>query len=431
MGTPVPSEAGILLCFKRTHAQADRNVRARHEGGITIAYTFNLHSPERWYTLSQKQDKEMNIPLARFGLTLVVNHACNLRCAYCYTGAKFSAPMSRDTGSAAIDRAFNSLIPGGHLDLGFFGGEPLLESSRILDWIEHARTRARALSRKVNFNLTTNGTIIHREAWQVMMDGDVSIAVSFDGNPQIHDRHRRDTHGNGSATLVEATLRQLVRIGKPFQVVFVVRPDNLEEVPDGLIHLHSLGVRHVDLSLDLWTTWTASDGLRLQQMVPHAARLWRQWLPDFSLSWFDAKVADLAQLPASHATTRCGFGRGEIAVAPSGRLYPCERLVGEDLPNHPLRLPGHVSDAGDFLGYSPAPSESCAPCSRCALADACDTDCRCSNFIRTGDVNRPDGLLCMLNKATAQATVQVLEEAATPQQISSQKLAKERTCYAE
>lgn len=81
-----------------------------------------------------------------FSLTLMVNHACNLRCTYCYTGTKFHSPMPAEVGNAAIDRALNSLPSGGWLDLGFFGGEPLLDAPRILDWMKYARDAA-AVSR--------------------------------------------------------------------------------------------------------------------------------------------------------------------------------------------------------------------------------------------------------------------------------------------
>jgi uncharacterized protein len=149
----------------------------------------------------------MNETRRRFGLTLMVNHACNLRCNYCYTGAKFSSPMPSQIGIAAIDRAFASLSSGGQLDLSFFGGEPLLESIQILDWLAYSRKQASVTNKKVRFNLTTNGTISSREALQVMTTGDLDLAVSFDGMPEVHDRHRRDVHGNGSSALVEQTLR--------------------------------------------------------------------------------------------------------------------------------------------------------------------------------------------------------------------------------
>jgi hypothetical protein len=64
---------------------------------------------------------------------------------------------------------------------------------------------------------------------------------------------------------------------------------------------------------------------------------------------------------------------------------------------------------------------------RCGCQDmlsACDTTCRCSNFIRTGDVDRPDGLLCLMNKTAAQATVKALAGfASNPQMLKEQ-------CYA-
>ena len=352
----------------------------------------------------------MNAPFPAFGLTLMVNHACNLRCTYCYTGAKFNSAMPCETGEIAIDRALRSLMSGGQLGLGFFGGEPLIEATRILGLMEHARTQARGSGKRVKFHVTTNGTIIGPEAWQVMTAADLELAVSCDGSPKTHDRHRRDTHGDGSSALVATTLRRLVAAGRAFTVVVVVRPDNLEEIPDGLVWLHTLGVRQIDLSLDLWTPWTAGDGLRLQTLIQRAAELWRGWLPDFGLNWFDAKAGTLAHLPAEEIPTRCGFGCGEIAVAPSGNLYPCERLIGEDRPDQPQRLPGHALEGRDFLVHAAGASALSrhAACTQCALVSACDTDCRCSNFIRTGNVNLPDGLLCQLNKAAALAVAKVL-----------------------
>jgi len=278
--------------------------------------------------------------------------------------------------------------------------------------------------------VTTNGTITHPAAWRVMMAEDLELAVSVDGNPEMHDRHRRDTQGHGSAAVVAATLQQLLKAGKSPCVVLVVRPDNLALVPQGLSYLRDLGVRDVHLSLDLWTTWTSADGRRLSDMVDRIAELWRHWLPDFSLNWFDVKAAQLNGMELRDGSTRCGFGDGEIAVAPSGRLYPCERLVGEDRSGNPSCLPGHVSVGSDFLDCTPSPFQRSEPCSRCALLDSCDTTCRCSNFIRTGEVNRPDGLLCILSKAVTAATVRALGVGAMTSQWNTANALNERQCHA-
>jgi uncharacterized protein len=311
---------------------------------------------------------------------------------------------------ASINRGFASLSSGGELDLSFFGGEPLLEPNLILDCMAYAREQAQLAGEKVRFNLTTNGTVTSPEAWRVMLTDDLDLAVSFDGTPEVHDRHRRFVGGLGSSSSVEQTLRQLIDNGRKVRVNMVVRPDGLGALADGLIYLHGLGIRQVDLSLDLWTVWTAGDGRRLEEALVEAARLWRAWLPEFSLNLFDAKIGAFAALPAACDDTRCGFGDGEVAVAPSGRLYPCERLIGEDRADHPLRLPGHALVGQDFLRFEVAPIKKNSACSGCMLRSACDTDCRCSNFIRTGNVDRADGLLCIFNKAAARAVSEVFDQ---------------------
>ncbi|HUS40544.1 MAG: hypothetical protein WBF93_09955 [Pirellulales bacterium] len=60
--------------------------------------------------------------LETFDLVLMVNHACNLRCAYCYTGAKFWRSLNQGYALRAVNRALRSIAPGGTLELGRFHG---------------------------------------------------------------------------------------------------------------------------------------------------------------------------------------------------------------------------------------------------------------------------------------------------------------------
>jgi sulfatase maturation enzyme AslB (radical SAM superfamily) len=55
---------------------------------------------------------------SRFGLVLMVTHACNLKCEYCYTGVKIHRVMGESVGRKAIDRAIASLEAGATLELG-------------------------------------------------------------------------------------------------------------------------------------------------------------------------------------------------------------------------------------------------------------------------------------------------------------------------
>ena len=338
---------------------------------------------------------------ARFGLDLMVNHACNLSCRYCYTGKKFNRSMPESVALSALNRAILSIQPGGSLELGFLGGEPLLESTLILRIIAEARRRCEEARINLQFTLTTNGTITTPDAIKVMTDPALDLAISFDGTPDIHDRHRYSAPGMGSACTVLSTIQLLQSASKSFRVITVVRPDTLEEMPRGLRFMQHIGVDIVELNLDLWTLWTDGDLVRLEAAVAESAEAWREGLPNFGVNWFNQKTLEwtgVLQGDAAH----CSFGDGEIAVAPSGNLYPCERLIGEDQPTNPMRLPGQATDAGRFERLTPPGMNATASGPSCGLT------CKCSNYIRSGHAHSPDRLLKYLDRICMEEVQRVL-----------------------
>lgn len=339
----------------------------------------------------------------------MVNHACNLRCSYCYTGDKMHRPLPGEYGRHAIRRAVASLEPGGTLELGFFGGEPLIEAERILEWITFAEEATAAHGTQLQMTMTTNGTFDSAAARGVMTHPRLALFVSHDGLPEIHDRHRVSVIGEGTAAQVERTLRWLIAGEHDFSVNMVVRPDTVAHLPDGIRWLQSLGVRHFSNSLDLWTNWSHDDMTRLREAIFECVAVWRASLPECSISWFDEQVARYLSLPQSE-TARCGFGHGELAVSPAGNLYPCERLIGADAPNNRWRLAGHVLDGEDFRLPPPAAALPILMSTdeSCATTSVCGESCRCSNFVRTGDASRPDLLLTQLATWCAQAARSVV-----------------------
>ncbi len=355
--------------------------------------------------------------LDRFGLVLMLTHDCNLRCSYCYargrgaTGPQTLLPMPQYIARKAIDRAVASLKPGGTLELGFCGGEPLLEAEMVIAMADYARFRTHPRAITLAMNLTTNGTVNTPEAWEAMTLPGMDLAVSHDGLPQAHNAHRRRPDGSATSCRVLRTIHRLIDEARPFRVVMVVRPDTVERLSAGVSFLHGLGVPRVEPVLDLWADWTPEDVPRLERAVAECAAIWRNAMRTFGISWFEEKFALLIGEPLD-ATARCGFGAGEVAVAPSGNLYPCERLIGADAPENPMRLPGHVLDGDDFLSLPVPPCAPAGPCRGCAVASLCSVDCRCSNYARTGDLTQPDGLLCALNRACLRETVRVTRELA-------------------
>ncbi|MBN2578911.1 MAG: radical SAM protein [Pirellulales bacterium] len=342
-----------------------------------------------------------------FSLSLMVTHACNLRCDYCYTGRKSDSAMSAEVSRAAIDRALRSIERDGMFELVFFGGEPLFEADLIADLIEYAKRQCRAGGYALHVHLTTNGTLSSGAAWTILTRPEITVHVSHDGLPEVHDRHRRTADGRGTSEAVLATLARLQKSRNDGGVVMVLRPDTVESFSQGIRFLRGHGVRQITPTLDLWTRWSPEDAARLETALVRAADVWREGLPECGVSWFDEKAARLAGFPPA-LTARCGFGDGEVAVAPSGNLYPCERLIGEDLPDNPMRLPGSALEDTAFPPQ-PAPGRNNEACTACGIQSQCNTTCRCANYVRTGDVRRPDGLLCLLDRVLYRETARILD----------------------
>jgi len=90
--------------------------------------------------------------------TMCVTQRCNLRCDYCYVG-KSDASMSLDVAQRIVAFAYGQTPPEEKIDIGFFGGEPLLEFSRIRDVVAIIENHPEFTPEKVEMTVVSNGTV--------------------------------------------------------------------------------------------------------------------------------------------------------------------------------------------------------------------------------------------------------------------------------
>lgn len=152
---------------------------------------------------------------------LKIHGRCNLACDYCYVyemadqrWRERARAMSRATVDATAERiaehARAHRLPA--LSVVLHGGEPLLAGKRM---IAHAVRRIRAAVGRevqVGFGVQTNGTLLDSGFLTLLRTLDVRVAVSLDGGPDDHDRHRRARNGAGS---YEQVLRGVELLTQP------------------------------------------------------------------------------------------------------------------------------------------------------------------------------------------------------------------------
>jgi hypothetical protein len=190
-----------------------------------------------------------------------------------------------------------------------------------------------------------------------LAERDFVIAVSCDGTPGAHDTNRVDARGCGSHALTQKGLSIAIASGAKVRVVLVLHPANVAALPDSVRWLVEHGAEDLVVNPDWSASWDdtlldswASAYERVASMYIEA---FRQGRP-FWISTLDPKIATHIRGGYTDAD-RCDLGRRNLVVAPSGYLYPCDRLVADDTDHR--HVLGHVDTGPDLPrveGYASA-----------------------------------------------------------------------------
>jgi len=342
--------------------------------------------------------------------TLLVTQRCNLRCDYCYVG-KRSATMSDEVARRAIDFAFRRTPLSEPIEIGFFGGEPLLAFDLVRRITRRVEGHSGFDPKRVPLTVVSNGTVFTDEIAAFLADHGMVLGISSDGPPEIHDQHRTFPDGRGSGRRVERTIRRAVEIFPQLMVNAVYRPDTLRDLPRTVEYFSSLGVRRIYLSPDFSAPWTPADAAALGAVYGAVADLYRRFYlrgdPHF-ISLIDGKVAVILR-GGYRPLERCRMGHGELAFTPAGDVYPCERLVGDGGGEHRIGNVFDGLDVGRMLCHQ-APGEELRPeCADCGLRDHCMHWCGCSNYFSSGFYNRVGAFLCASERASIRAAFEVFQ----------------------
>ncbi len=271
---------------------------------------------------------------------LHIAHNCNLSCEYCYadTGA-FGGNrqlMSRQIMLKAIDFAFAHSGDFKSVNVGFFGGEPLLNFKLIREAVGYARNKANTLNKKVTFSMASNAVLLTPDIMDFIKQEKFSLLFSIDGPQKIHDRMRKNRHKINSHAIVINNIKEYFQ---HYSDSFTVRGTFTRTTPnfsEQVLFLNDQGFKSVSV-----------EPAQLAETHPHSisthgeiTRIMYEYdkLADLYLEWFnrgkplhffhfDHCLRKLLHPQPNH--TECGAGGGFIAVIPDGRIFPCFETVPE------------------------------------------------------------------------------------------------------
>lgn len=220
-----------------------------------------IHQMQENGYLSHNKPAEILNPLDKYkedylngnlkGMVLQLTQNCNLKCRYCIFAGDTnlsrkhnSKNMSWEIAKKSIDFFVEHSTFSNEVDIGFYGGEPLLVFNLLKKCVSYANE---ALYDKIiHYKITSNGTVMSPDILNFIKENNIELTISIDGPSDIHNANRRYAFdGSGSFDTIMKNLKymkecELEYYTKKVQFNSVVaNPKNWEQILD-FFHLNEL-----------------------------------------------------------------------------------------------------------------------------------------------------------------------------------------------
>ncbi|ACV61836.1 Radical SAM domain protein [Desulfofarcimen acetoxidans DSM 771] len=360
-------------------------------------------------------------------LVLMLTYACNMACRYCCQGEIPDIrenQMSEAVSCRSVDWLIRNSAGSKTVNIGFFGGEPLLKFSLMQKIAVYAERQAAAADKRVRYGIMTNGLLLTDPVIDFLAERQVEVTVSFDGPPAVQDRNRPLKGGGGSFHLIAEKIRKLLaRCPDATLRPTLYAGADLDEVLQTARQLGFRQCRIEKVSSSLLPEGKKNDEAASSgQLAAHLRRQGERFLTAVR----DRDAAGLRRIAVDGAfmeglrqmfhadwagTVRrrwfsCGTGRQLLAVAVNGDLYPCPRFLA--LPEYRV---GSVAEDG-FQGelHQKSLLIHSEDCRSCWARYFCGGACIVEHLGGTGSIFRVNPNTCRLRRARIETAVRVIAE---------------------
>ncbi|MGP1433835.1 MAG: radical SAM protein [Peptoanaerobacter stomatis] len=114
------------------------------------------------------------------------------------------------------------------LDIGFYGGEPLIAIDLIKKVVDYSEKLF--VGKEIGFTITTNATLISEDIIHYFKEHNVKLMISLDGPKDINDENRVFRNGNGSYDIVMKNIKLIYKVepeyAKKLQISMVLNPEH-------------------------------------------------------------------------------------------------------------------------------------------------------------------------------------------------------------
>ena len=130
-----------------------------------------------------------------------------------------------------------------HLQLIFFGGEPLMKIDLLCWMLDQARQRAPQL--RITSKLSTNGILLTDSVISRLAERGVYVSISLDGAPEVQSHQRPDVNGRDVSQKLGEAIDRLLRWNPAVSVNCVVTPESAARLDQSVRWIHERGFSYI------------------------------------------------------------------------------------------------------------------------------------------------------------------------------------------
>ena len=320
---------------------------------------------------------------------LIVTHACNLNCSYCYEPYKKNVYMNLDLAKDIITHESHFVEKSeqfDELEIDFMGGEPFMNFTLIKSVVEWLETGV--ISVPWICFATTNGTLLTYEikAWLREHKNNIILSVSYDGNSKMQSANRgTDKHSIDLNFFRELWSSQSLHM--------TISKKTLSTLAEGVLNMQEQGHK-VDAALAQGVDWTIDDAVMYREQL---CILKEAYLKNTALTPFNrlTRFVRVYDLPPTEKTQEkwCGTGKYMVTYDIDGKKYGCHMFT-------PLILGKDRALLVDSFEWDSPESTIDDYCKRCVLRSYCPT-CPGFNYKNRGSLAVRDKRWCPVILAEA------------------------------
>ena len=275
--------------------------------------------------------------------SILLTEQCSLKCSYCYEVMSKGHSNKRMTQEIALQTLYfifnQSINTTKKIDIGFFGGEPMLE----IDLIDFFCTKGKELAYKyhkhISFNIITNATIMNGKVFNILnkhKDSFSSCQLSIDGKKNIQDLYRKTKNGSGSFDTIQKNIPMFKELfGKKLNIHGVLNSKTIHSLYESYQFFRN------DWGIDKLWFLPAKDNNFDELHVDIYDKQMELIYNDITEKIKDNideiyNYAPLDRCISNGSDKPCGAGDTYCCITTDGHIYPCHHFYFIDNNKHTL-----------------------------------------------------------------------------------------------